>query len=112
MNMYKMGICVIGLTFLLGCAEKRAPVPMAKTETKPILTTNAVVQIAREAVAKNDTWADHATYEASHGTNGWSVMVWRIEGYDTNGKPQFVPGGHRFVQMDEAGKVTSYFRGH
>lgn len=104
---------MLGPLFMLGCEEKekRGSNTVAGAGTKPVLTTNMVIQIAKEAVAKNDTWADRATYQASHGTNGWSVMVWRIGGYDADGKPLFSPGGHRSIEIDEAGNVKNYFRG-
>ncbi len=76
------------------------------------LDVDKVVEIAKRAVAENDTWADRATYKTKQKDDGtWLVIVWRIMGYDANGKPQFTPGGHRFIDIDPMGKVTNYGRG-
>ncbi len=57
-----------------------------------VLTEEKVIEIARKAVQSNDAWADRAEFEAKKNAAGmWSVAVWRIEGYDKDGKPQFVP---------------------
>ena len=72
----------------------------------------AAVAIARRAVAKNDTWADRAIYEARREGDGWSVTAWRIEGYRPDGKPKHVPGGFRVVTIDKRGKAVRYLRGH
>ena len=70
-----------------------------------------VIEIAKDAVRANDTWADRATYEAERDGDGWSVIVWRIEGYGKDGQPQFVPGGHRFIRIDKNWNVVKYQRG-
>lgn len=71
----------------------------------------AVIEVARKAVAQNDVWSDRAIYDAERDGDGWSVIVWRIEGYNTAGHPQFVPGGHRTVLIDKNGVLTGYLRG-
>jgi len=77
-----------------------------------MVTEEKAIELAAQAVAQNDTWADRATYKAKQEDDGtWSVMVWRITGYDTNGKPQFTPGGHRLVLVSSTGEVTKYIRG-
>jgi hypothetical protein len=96
---------------MAGCAQDPSLV-IQPTASATTLTTNQVMQIAKEAIAKNDTWAERATYKAIHGTNGWTVTVWRIEGYDQSGKPQYVAGGFRDIQIDEQGRVKDYVRGH
>ena len=84
----------------------------AKQVQKTDLTEQQVLDIAHKAVQASDTWADRAKSEAKKNADGtWSVMVWRIEGYDKDGKPQFVPGGDRFITIDRRGKVTNYGRG-
>ena len=45
----------------------------------------AAVAIARREVAKQDTWADRATYTAQRKGDGWAVTAWRIEGYCQTG---------------------------
>jgi hypothetical protein len=77
-----------------------------------VLTEKQVIDIARTAVQTNDMWANRAKIEAKKNADGtWSVMVWRIEGYDKNGNPLFIVGGHRFIKIDQQGKVTDYRRG-
>ena len=68
----------------------------------------AAINIAKEAVAANEKWDLGAKYEARRDGEGWSVIVWRITGYDQDGSPQFTPGGHRIVSIDVDGKVTRY----
>src|SRR5262249_12953531 len=93
----------------VGCwfSPHTSPTPAAPT---PANAANRVendvartVAIAREAVDATDTWVDRATLEARREGSGWSVIVWR--------EPRVV-GGHRLVQIDQTGKVTSYLRGH
>jgi hypothetical protein len=67
--------------------------------------------IAQDAVAKNDTWADGATFSARRNGSGWSVLARHIESYDDSGKPRFAIGGHRLIAIDENGKVRTYGRG-
>ena len=71
----------------------------------------AAITIAKRAVASNDTWAERAVYEARSDGSGWSVTAYRIEGYDSSGKPNFVFGGDRTIHINETGAVTSYVRG-
>lgn len=99
-----------------GLAEWRPPMAWRigrplPPETPKNIDEETIVEIACEVVAANDTWADRAIYEAKRTDGGWSVMVRRIEGYDSAGRPQFVPGGHRIITMDAKGHVTEYFRG-
>ncbi len=69
-----------------------------------IIDEAKVVEIARQAVATNDTWVDRAEFERPkrRADGSWSVLVWRL--------PK-APGGHRVVQIDEKGRVTAYSRG-
>jgi hypothetical protein len=65
-----------------------------------------LLEIARKAVAQNDTWVDQAEFQdpirAPDGS-GWSVLVWRL--------PK-TPGGFRLIRIDDRGQVTSYVYGH
>lgn len=70
-----------------------------------------ILPIARKAVAARETWADRATYTARRESNGWSVMVSRIAGYDQNGKPLFTPRGDRLIKIDQNGRIIAYIRG-
>lgn len=98
---------IAGLGLLVGCGHHLAAV----TNTPPpvvgqttALSETQVLAIARQAVATNDTWLDRAEFEAPRRqTDGsWSVLVWRL--------PK-VPGGHRIININDKGQVTSYYRG-
>jgi len=41
-----------------------------------------IANIAKRAVATNDTWADSATYKVERMGKGWEVTAWRIAGHD------------------------------
>ena len=103
--------------YVAGCGTHETPhapalSPPVQTARKTDLSEQQVLDIARKAVQANDTWADRGRFEVKKNADGtWSVMVWRIEGYDMDGKPQFVPGGYRFITIDQQGKVTDYMRG-
>ena len=103
-----------GVSLLLFCScQPQHAAPQKETgSSSVVLTEERVIEIAKQAVDKNDTWADRATYDAKKQSDGtWFVTVWRIEGYDNSGKPQFVTGGHRFVSIDSTGRVVDYVRG-
>jgi len=63
-----------------------------------------VTEIARRAVAANDSWVDRAEFERPQRLpdGSWSVMVWRL--------PK-TPGGHRVILINDKGQVTAYHRG-
>jgi hypothetical protein len=69
-----------------------------------VLDDSAVLAIARAAVAKNDTWVAQAEFETPkrQSDGSWRVLVWRL--------PK-TPGGHRFISIDQNGRVTDYGRG-
>lgn len=110
-----MGILGLAVSCLLivGCiwVRNKAPVSPTTKQGKRMLQESDIRAIARKAVTAHDTWAESAIYEVRREGSGWSVIVRRIEGYDQSGRPQFVPGGHRIVQIDDAGRVTAYIRG-
>ena len=100
-------LLLVGLGLVSGCAHGQrdgaAAAPLA-TDQAVVVDEAKVLQIARQAVATNDTWVDRAEFERpKRRTDGsWSVLVWRL--------PK-VPGGHRIVLLDEKGRVTAYIRG-
>jgi hypothetical protein len=116
MNVYA-GLAVIAVALVLtGCMTRHAPAatrsggvppPAARVKATRALTAEEarIVEIARQAVASNDTWVDRAEFELPQRQpeGGWSVMVWRLPA---------TPGGFRVVMLDEKGKVTAYHRGH
>src|SRR5437660_11776291 len=68
-----------------------------------VLDEAGVLAIARATVATNDTWLDRAEFETPkrQPDGSWRVLVWR--------RPA-TPGGHRFISIDEKGRVTAYGR--
>ena len=64
-----------------------------------------IVEIARHAVATNDTWVAQAEFEKPRpeAYGRWSVLVWRL--------PE-TPGGFRLITIDSDGRVTGYKRGY
>jgi PBP1b-binding outer membrane lipoprotein LpoB len=100
-------LLIAALCVIAGCGHR----PHADTETTAAatvqttsLTAAQVLAIARQAVATNDTWLDRAEFETPRRQpdGSWSVLVWRL--------PKS-PGGHRFININDKGQVTSYFRG-
>jgi hypothetical protein len=100
-------LLIVGLGLLSGCAHhQRADTNGARpvTEQTVIVDEARVIEIARQAVAANDTWVDRAEFgrPKRRADGSWSVLVWRL--------PK-VPGGHRIIRIDEKGRVTAYIRG-
>jgi len=77
----------------------------APSAHQPSAVESRIIEIARQAVATNDTWGQSAEFEApqKQADGTWSVTVWRL--------PK-TPGGFREVSIDQNGRVTSYYRGH
>ncbi len=92
---------IAALGLLAGCGHPR---PADATIHPTPLTEAAVLAIARQVVATNDTWLDRAEFETPRRQpdGSWSVLVWRL--------PK-TPGGHRVIRISEQGQVTGYFRG-
>ena len=105
--MKKLLLLLIGLGMVSGCAHRQgdgtAVAPLAADQTV-ILDEAKVLQIARQAVATNDTWVDRAEFgrPKRQADGSWRVLVWRL--------PK-APGGHRTVLIDEQGRITAYIRG-
>jgi len=90
------------LTLMISCAQERAV--RVKADRPLTAEESRIIEIARQAVASNDTWVARAEFEApKRDGKGWSVMVWRLP---------YTPGGYRVVLIDEDGSVTAYHRGH
>ncbi|MCY3020804.1 MAG: hypothetical protein NTW87_17440 [Planctomycetota bacterium] len=94
----------------LASKDATAVTPAGKTAVPPDGEA-AAIAIARRAVEANDKWAEKAKYEPKRDGDGWSVMVWRVEGYDKQGRPLIPPGAHRLVRIDKNGNVTAYMIG-
>jgi len=69
------------------------------------------IDIAKQAVEKNEQWGNKTIYKATKEGDKWSVTAWRVIGYAVNGKPILVPGNYVTVIIGSDGKVESYFIG-
>jgi hypothetical protein len=65
------------LTFLVACSHR--PTARVKSERPLTAEESRIVEIARRAVATNDTWVKRAEFEIprKEESGGWSVVVWR-----------------------------------
>ena len=97
---------IFTLIILAAVAVGCAPTPSTQRATigSGVLDEAGVLAIARAAVATNDSWLDRAEFETPRRQpdGSWRVLVWRI--------PK-TPGGHRFISIDQKGRVTDYGRG-
>lgn len=104
---------LIAVTSVLGCMSQRSSsstgnATVAKTDSH---SNNGIMNIARQEVLRNDSWAMTALYcGPRRDSNGWSVAVWLITGYDNDTKPLYAPNGHRLITIDRDGRVTEYAR--
>ena len=64
---------------------------------------DAILILAKRAVAANDTWADQADYlkPEQNSDGSWTVLVSR--------KPK-TPDGYRVITVGSDGKIQKYFR--
>jgi hypothetical protein len=95
---------VIALFALMtSCAHQ----PTARVKTaRPLTAEEArIIEIARQAVATNDTWVARAEFEVPQrrSEGGWAVLVWRLPA---------TPGGFRLITIDETDRVTAYRHGY
>ncbi len=103
--MFMLGI---GTLWLWSCAQgepnDQHPTVTNDRKQAATLTESKVADIARQAVATNDTWWDRAEFERPKRSSdgSWSVLVWRL--------PK-TPGGHRLILIDERGTIAAYIRG-
>ena len=96
-------LCIAGVS---GCGRVTSAPGISVAER------DRIVDLAKRAVASNDTWAERATYEVQRDRQGWAVTAWRIEGHDVLGRRLYTPGGFRTIKIDEHGNVTDYYRGY
>jgi hypothetical protein len=97
----RLAFLIAVFALMTSCSHREAV--RVKADRSLTAEESRIIDIARQAVASNDTWIARAEFEAPkrHG-RGWSVMVWRLP---------YTPGGYRTVLIDENGKVTAYHRG-
>lgn len=93
---------LLAVALLAGCTKQSATTASPATNATVALDEATVIAIARKAVSTNDTWSKTARFEARPDGSGWTVTAWC--------EPR-VPGGHRFIRIDQSGQVTAYIRG-
>jgi hypothetical protein len=107
---WRYAMKVVGLTTLfaaaMGCGRVTGGPGISTSER------DKIANIAKGAVASNDTWADSATYKVERVGKGWEVTAWRIAGHDVLGRRLFEQGGFRVIKIDDHGNVTNYYRGY
>jgi hypothetical protein len=97
----RTALSILLLAIFAGCSQPTST--RVKADRPLTVEERRIVEIARSAVATNDTWVDRAEFEIpKRDGSGWSVLVWRLP---------YTPGGHRLVLIDETGGVTRYIRG-
>ena len=110
-------LILVAVLAMLGCRRTKTVEPTRQDVLLPgtfqpgTVDEAAAIEIARRCVSSNDTWSVRAVYKARRKGSKWSVIATRIEGYSSEGKPQFAYGGERYIEIDELGAVTSYLRG-
>ena len=102
-----MLVSITTLRLLVGCdhpPHSDTKITPPATDQTTALSGAEVLAIAQQAVATNDNWLGHAEFESPRrqADGSWSVLVWRL--------PK-TPGGHRVIQINDKGQVTSYHRG-
>jgi len=115
--MVRPGVCSALLLatccLLASCTERESSAVSAPPQivqgarvnaTRPLTTEEAhVVELARDAVAANDSWVEQAEFEIPlRKGSEWRVLVWRLHKS---------PGGHRLIAINSSGEVTQYLRG-
>jgi len=94
-------LSIAAVALMVSCAQR--PAARVKSTTSLTAEESRIVEIARQAVATNDTWVAKAEFHPpKREGGGWSVLVSRLP---------YTPGGHRRVLINENGKVTAYMRG-
>jgi hypothetical protein len=101
-NVVRILLLICFAVAAVGCTRTPSTPPAATRSS--VLNEAEVLAIARDAVAANDTWVDRAEFDIPERQpdGSWRVFVQRL--------PQEF-GGHRFISIDEQGKVTNYGRG-
>lgn len=83
-------------------AKKQGQLHMNDGESQTTIREKEILGIAKAQVEKNETWGDRAEYTLKKDETGWTVDVWRL--------PK-VPGGVRYISIDDSGNVLKYVRG-
>lgn len=99
-----LAVVIVPLAYLMGCSSRvETASPTTSTQSLTV-EEKRIVEIARQAVATNDTWVDRAEFDrpVKNPDGDWSITVWY--------RPA-TPGGHRTITINEDGKVTDYQRG-
>jgi hypothetical protein len=95
-------LSILLVAFTVGCSSVSDEKRMVDSHDAP--DKIRIIEIARQAVEANDSWADRAEFQApvKNADGSWSILAYRI--------PK-TPGGHRLITINQEGKITSYTRG-
>jgi hypothetical protein len=97
----RTALSILLLAVVAGCSHP--PRTRVKADRPLTAEEKRIVEIARSAVATNDTWVNRAEFQIpKRDGSGWSVLVLRLP---------YTPDGYRVVSIDEHDRVTGYFRG-
>jgi hypothetical protein len=96
-------LLILMLGLFAACSQSRTA--HVKADRALTAEEKRIVEIARRAVATNDTWVHRAEFRIprKEESGGWSVVVWRLPA---------TPGGFRIVTIDQNARVTEYAYGH
>jgi hypothetical protein len=101
---------------VLGCAKSPTPPATprgfsgyyrADATEKMIADEAKAISIAKTHLEKEDGKPIDAYYRVTKEDGGFSVHVQDVTGYDDEGEPIFIPGGHCWVHISKEWKVTS-----
>ena len=99
-----------------GCEQQPEQVREAQDRTERDVEEKSLEEVkpVPEAVQKVVTkyaGADSKITSIVQTPDGWEVIVWRVVGYDDEGNPQFVPGGHNVMFVNEDGTLSHIIGG-
>jgi len=77
----------------------------------PPLSKAEAISIARQEVARRESWPHGAEYSAVPFKDGWRVTALRIEYPENRGSLRFVPDGFRTIVIDRTGRIIAYLGG-
>ena len=96
-------LVIASFAFLTGCTH--TPAVRVAASRPPTAEESRIIEIARQAVAKNDTWVKRAEFHLPkrQADGSWIVTVCRLP---------YTPGGFRDIAIDVDGRITDYDRGY
>ena len=97
----RITLSIAALALMMSCAQRSSVHVKA---TRPLTTEETrIIEIARQAVATNDTWVAKAEFDLPmRRDRGWIVVVRRLP---------LTPGAYRWIEIDENKRVSAYYGG-